>query len=92
MRLPHFLKISSYKHVHYEEVLHGHVLCSSPNIKGAIMFPTISLRETKGLHQDDIQGIQTLYNANTRTTSCIYEILHMGSVEGSNSNLFMFCF
>ena len=56
------------------------------------MFPTISLRETKGLHQDDIQGIQTLYNASTRTISCIYEILYMRSEEGSNCNLFMFFF
>ena len=65
------------------------------SVKGAIMYPTISLEETKGLHQDDIQGIQALYNANTRTSSCIYEILKMGREEGSppaNLNLFMFFF
>ncbi|KAJ0100324.1 hypothetical protein Patl1_22007 [Pistacia atlantica] len=41
----------------------GHLLgLGHSSVEGAIMFPTFSLGETKGLHGDDIQGIRTLYN------------------------------
>ncbi|XP_044468904.1 metalloendoproteinase 3-MMP-like [Mangifera indica] len=42
----------------------GHLLgLHHSSVEGAIMFPTFSAGETKGLHEDDIQGIRTLYNA-----------------------------
>lgn len=55
----------------------GHLLgLGHSSVPGAIMFPTLSPGVSKGLHQDDIQGIQDLYNSRiTRTSSCTYEIL-----------------
>ncbi|CAN0924674.1 Metalloendoproteinase 5-MMP [Linum grandiflorum] len=50
----------------YETVaLHeiGHLLgLGHSDIEGAIMYPKIQSGVTKGLHQDDIQGIRALYN------------------------------
>ncbi|KAK8497454.1 hypothetical protein V6N12_016978 [Hibiscus sabdariffa] len=41
----------------------GHLLgLGHSSIQGAIMYPTFSLGESKGLHGDDIQGINALYN------------------------------
>ncbi|TXG64629.1 hypothetical protein EZV62_011623 [Acer yangbiense] len=41
----------------------GHLLgLGHSQVQGAIMFPSISTGVTKGLHQDDIQGIRVLYN------------------------------
>ena len=54
----------------------GHLLgLGHSSVQGAIMFPSIKGRETKDLHEDDIQGIQALYNSRTRTSSCTFEIL-----------------
>lgn len=41
----------------------GHLLgLGHSSVQSAIMFPSISSGTTKGLHQDDIQGIRALYN------------------------------
>ncbi|KAJ9683510.1 hypothetical protein PVL29_019191 [Vitis rotundifolia] len=41
----------------------GHLLgLQHSSVQNAIMFPTISSGVTKGLHDDDIQGIRALYN------------------------------
>ncbi|KAK8996048.1 hypothetical protein V6N11_076298 [Hibiscus sabdariffa] len=40
----------------------GHLLGLGHSFQGAIMYPTFSLGESKGLHGDDIQGINALYN------------------------------
>ncbi|KAK8717070.1 hypothetical protein V6N13_044351 [Hibiscus sabdariffa] len=41
----------------------GHLLgLGHSSIEGAIMYPTFSPGESKGLHGDDIQGIKALYN------------------------------
>ncbi|XP_050224368.2 metalloendoproteinase 3-MMP-like [Mercurialis annua] len=41
----------------------GHLLgLHHSSVEGAIMYPEISTGVTKGLHRDDIQGIQVLYN------------------------------
>ncbi|KAG8637951.1 metalloendoproteinase 3-MMP [Manihot esculenta] len=41
----------------------GHLLgLGHSSVEGAIMFSSISSGTTKGLHNDDIQGIRTLYN------------------------------
>lgn len=41
----------------------GHLLgLGHSSVREAIMFPSISSGETKGLHADDIQGITALYN------------------------------
>ncbi|KAL6332009.1 hypothetical protein AAG906_020365 [Vitis piasezkii] len=54
----------------------GHLLgLGHSSVEGAIMFPTIAYGVTKGLNEDDIQGIQALYNFRTRTGSCSYEIM-----------------
>ncbi|WJZ98864.1 hypothetical protein VitviT2T_017361 [Vitis vinifera] len=54
----------------------GHLLgLGHSSVEGAIIFPTIAFGVTKGLNEDDIQGIQALYNFRTRTGSCSYEIM-----------------
>ncbi|WCJ20895.1 matrix metalloproteinase [Euphorbia peplus] len=41
----------------------GHVLgLGHSSVEDAVMFPSIAAGVTKGLHSDDIQGIQALYN------------------------------
>ncbi|MBA0847471.1 hypothetical protein Goshw_018497 [Gossypium schwendimanii] len=41
----------------------GHLLgLDHSSIEAAIMYPTFTLGESKGLHEDDIQGIKALYN------------------------------
>ena len=41
----------------------GHLLgLGYSSVRNAIMFPSISSRTTKGLDEDDIQGIRALYN------------------------------
>ncbi|XP_034707583.1 metalloendoproteinase 2-MMP-like [Vitis riparia] len=41
----------------------GHLLgLGHSSVQNAIMFPSISTGVTKGLHEDDIQGIRALYN------------------------------